>query len=280
MPGEEWSPDRIVGDRLPIDERGHQQNDADDRCLADASGTHHPHVDAHDQRNRNGRGDSEEAPRAVGERLHHDQAQHRQDYDHDGEDADHGDRARRGTQFHLDHFAERFSVAAHGSEQHDEILHCAGKHHADQNPQRAGEEAHLRRQDRTDERAGAGDRGEMMTVKHVLVGRHVIHAVVMALGRRHAGVVEPEHLVRDELAVEPVGDEVDAERGGHQPHCAYVFAATQGERGKGKCADDSDQRPQGNGHELVHDSPPLMPARWGRCSLQGVRTPRGHDRRS
>ena len=159
-----------------------------------------------------------------------------------------------GAELHLDHFAERLAVAADRREQHDEVLHRAGDHDAGKNPQRAGQEAHLRRQHRADQRAGAGDRREVVSEQHPPVGGHVVHPVVVALGRRLPRVVQPQDLVGDEFAVEPIGDEVDADRGGHQPDRADVLAAAQCERGKRKRADDGYHRPQQHGRDLVHDT--------------------------
>ncbi len=53
-----------------------------------------------------------------------------------------------GPELHLDHLAQRLAVAADGDEQDDEVLHRAGEHDADEDPERAGKEAHLRGEDR------------------------------------------------------------------------------------------------------------------------------------
>jgi hypothetical protein len=131
-------------------------------------------------------------------------------------------------QLRLDQVAQRAAVAAHGDEQHDEVLHRAGKHHAGQDPQHAGQVAHLRGQHRADQRAGAGDGGKVVAEQHVLVGRHVVEAVVELVGRGHAARVQAQHFVGDEQAVEAVGDQVDADRGNHDPDRADRLAAVQG----------------------------------------------------
>ena len=93
-----------------------------------------------------------------------------------------GDRPHLGAH----HVAERLAVAPGREEQHGHVLHRAGEHDAGEDPQRAGQIAHLRREHRADQRPGAGDRGEMMAEQHVAVGRNVIEAVVVAIGRRRA----------------------------------------------------------------------------------------------
>ena len=157
-----------------------------------------------------------------------------------------------GPQLHLDHLAQRLAVAPHRGEEHDEVLHGAGDHDADENPHRPRQEAHLRRQHRSHQRSGAGDRGEVVTVEHPLVRRHVVHAVVVPLGRRLAAVVEHEHLLGDELAVEAVGDEIRRECGGHQPDGVDVLAAVERQRSERERTDDGDAAPDEDGRELVH----------------------------
>ncbi len=58
--------------------------------------------------------------------------------------------------------------------QHQEVLYAAGEHDADDDPDGAGQVAHLRGQDGSDERAGTGDGGEVVTEQHPPVGRHVV----------------------------------------------------------------------------------------------------------
>ena len=89
-----------------------------------------------------------------------------------------------GAELHLDHVAERPAVAAHRDEQDDEVLHRAGEHDAGEDPQRAGQVAHLRGEHGPDQRAGAGDGREVVAEQHVFVGRHVVQAVVVADGGR------------------------------------------------------------------------------------------------
>ena len=53
----------------------------------------------------------------------------------------------------LRHLAERLAVAPHRGEQDDEVLHRAAEHDADDDPDRAGQVAELRREHRADQRA-------------------------------------------------------------------------------------------------------------------------------
>ena len=87
------------------------------------------------------------------------------------ERADQRDAAGDRAHLHLDHLAERAAVAPDRAEQDYEVLHRAGEHHADQNPERAGQITHLRRQHRPDQRPGARDGREMVTeTTYLLVG--------------------------------------------------------------------------------------------------------------
>ncbi len=55
-----------------------------------------------------------------------------------------------------------------------------------------------------------------MAEQHVLVGRHVVQAIVVD-HRRVAGSIQLHHLVGDEQAVEAVGDQVQRNRGDDDP---------------------------------------------------------------
>jgi hypothetical protein len=83
---------------------------------------------------------------------------------------------------------------------------CTGKHRAGENPERARQIAHLRRKHRTDQWTSAGDRCEMMAVKHVLVGWNVIETVVMTNCRRLPRAVDPERPIGDEQPIKSIGD--------------------------------------------------------------------------
>ena len=52
-----------------------------------------------------------------------------------------------------------------------DVLHCAAEHDADDDPDRAGQKAELRRERGADQRTGAGDGGEVMAEQRsTLVG--------------------------------------------------------------------------------------------------------------
>src|SRR5271165_2146968 len=80
--------------------------------------------------------------------------------------------------------------APHRREQDDEVLHRAGDDDTGEYPQRAGKIAHLRREHRTDQRPRPGNGGEVMAKEHPLVGRHIVHAVVVAHSGRRTRIVE------------------------------------------------------------------------------------------
>ena len=126
----------------------------------------------------------EGAPRAARQRLDHDQRQHGEQDDHDQQHAEQRDAAGDRAHLGADHVAERAAVAPRREEQDDHVLHRAGEDDAGEDPQRAGQIAHLRREHRADQRPGAGDRREVVAEQDVAVGRHVIEAVVVAIGRR------------------------------------------------------------------------------------------------
>ena len=141
----------------------------------------------------NGGGNGKGAPGRFRQRLDHNQRQHRQQDEHDEEGAEQGDHAGYLPQLRFDQVAQRAAVATRGNEEHNEILYCASKHDAGQQPQHAGHVTHLRGQDRAHQRTGPGNRGKVMPEQYVLVGRHVVQPVIELVGRRHAGGVQPQY---------------------------------------------------------------------------------------
>ena len=203
---------------------GDQQHDTDDRHLANAARAQEAHVDAHEQRNRYGRADGEDAPRTFGQRFHHDQRQHREDDDHDQEAAKEGDGARHAAHLFFDHLTQRRTVTARGDKQHHKVLHRPRQHHARQQPERTRQVAHLRSQHRTDQRTRACNGGEVVTKQHVTVGWHVVQAVIVNDRRGGARRVELHDLLRDVQAVVAISHKIDGNRRDHDPQGADVLA--------------------------------------------------------
>jgi hypothetical protein len=142
---------------------------------------------------------------------------------------------------------EALAVAAHREEQDGHVLHRTGEDDADDDPDGAGQVAHLRGEHRPDQRAGAGDRGEVVPEEHPPVGDVEVDAVVQPLGRGGPPVVDPEHPPRDEPSVEAVGDRVGAQRGEQDPQRRDRLAARQGQDGPGDGAHDRHRGPDEDG---------------------------------
>ena len=70
-------------DRAAVDQRRHQQHNADGRHLEDAAAADEAAIDPHDQRDRDGAEHCEGAPRASHQRLNHNQRQNSEQDDHD-----------------------------------------------------------------------------------------------------------------------------------------------------------------------------------------------------
>ncbi|MNQ82962.1 hypothetical protein D3C85_980310 [compost metagenome] len=241
--GEGRAPDRIGGDQATCPDGGQQQRHAHHRDFADAPRADIAHVDAHQHRDGEGRHHSEHAPGALGQGFHHDQREHREDDDHDQEGAEQRDGARHLAHFLAHQLAQRASVTAAGNEQHDEVLHRPGKDHAGDQPERAGQVAHLRGEHRAHQRAGAGDGGEVVSEENVLVGRHIVQAIVMDDRRRCPGGVQLHHPGGNEQAVVSVGDQVEGDGGYHYPQGVDRFAAAQGDDTQGTGADHGQHCP-------------------------------------
>ena len=66
---------------------------------------------AHNQRQRNGHSDCENAPRTLRKRLNNHECQNRQEDNHDGEHADESEQPNAGPDFVLHHLTECFAAA-------------------------------------------------------------------------------------------------------------------------------------------------------------------------
>ena len=147
-------------------------------------------VDAHQKRDRNRHRDGECSPGAGLEGVDHDERAHAEQDDHDADDGDVRDEAAEAADFGFGHFGEGFAVAANGEQQDHEILHAAAEDRARENPESAGKIAELCGEDGADQRAGAGDGGEVMSEDDPLVGAHEVAAILEALGGSGAQGVE------------------------------------------------------------------------------------------
>ena len=93
---------------------------------------------------------------------------------------DAGDRADLGAR----DLGQRSAAAPRGGPQDDEVVHRPGQADAGDEPDQPGRVAELSRQHGTDQRARAGDRGEVMTEQHQPMRRMVVVAVVADVRRR------------------------------------------------------------------------------------------------
>ena len=107
---------------------------------------------------------------------------------------------------------QRAALVPDRGDQHREVLHASGQHRADQQPEESRRKSELRRQRRPHQRAGSGDRREMVSEQHPLRRRDVIVPVLQRVRGGDAPVVQRQRFRGDERAVIPVGERVDAQR--------------------------------------------------------------------
>ena len=225
------SPGPAGVDELPTPYGQQQQPNTDGRDF------HHPahppksQIAAHEHGDGNGCAHGEYPPGTLRQRLDDHQSQNRQQDNHDGQNRRHADDARSGVQFLLHHLGERLAVAAHRTEQDDEILHRSPQHHPNQNPQRPGQVTELGRQHRADQRSGPRDGREMMAEHNPFVRLDVVPTVLVDLAGRGPSVVEREHARADPLRVEPIADGVGTERRQQEIHRVDRLAPTPGQGG-------------------------------------------------
>ena len=128
-----------------------------------------------------------------GQRVDHDQPEHRDQDDHDREHADQRRDARRPARSpRVAIWPSDLPSRRIEANRIDQVLHRTAKHDADEDPDRAGQVAELRGQHRPDQRTRAGDRREVVAEDDPPVGRHEVLPVVEPIRRRRPRVVERE----------------------------------------------------------------------------------------
>ena len=148
----------------------------------------------------------------VRQRIDHHDSQPRERNQQDKEHRDHGHQSGERADFGARDFGQRAAPVADGGHQNREVLHAAGQHRADQQPEKAGSESELRGQRRAHQRTGAGDGREVVPEQHPLGRSHIVMAVFEGMRRSGAAVVQRQRLGRDKRAVVAITDSVDAER--------------------------------------------------------------------
>jgi hypothetical protein len=91
---------------LAAPHRGEQQHHANDRTFQRLARPDPAQVAAHEQGDGNRGADGEDTPRTFGQRLDHHESEHRQQDDHDPQDRDQREAARKAVQLILHHLPE------------------------------------------------------------------------------------------------------------------------------------------------------------------------------
>src|SRR5579863_1073363 len=154
----------------------------------DLSGVALEHPQSHDDRDRDGHPDSENSPRAIRKRIHHDDAETSERDQKNKEHRDHGDEACERTDFGAGNLSQRAAAVAHRSHQHGKVLHTSGQHGTDQNPKKAGGKSELRGQSGPDQRPCSRDGGEVMAEERPPWRSNIVMAVRVKVRRSGAAI--------------------------------------------------------------------------------------------
>src|SRR5262252_8593100 len=93
----------------------------------------------------------------------------------------------------------------------------------------------------------------MMAEQHPLVGGHEIAAVIAAFGGSRTRVVERQEFGADERGIQPVGDEIAAHSGDHEPGGIERLAAMQGDGTERGSAKNSYGDPRESLQQILHE---------------------------
>ena len=104
-----------------------------------------------------------------------------------------------------DHLADGLALMPNGRKQRAKVMHSAKENTADQHPQQHRHPAEYRRLDRSVDRACTGDGREVMSHQNRRLCRHIVHTIILFIGRRLArGVDAP--LLGQPAAVSQIRD--------------------------------------------------------------------------
>ena len=199
-----------------------------------------PQVHAHEQGDRDGHR-NENTPHGDSARaLTTTSAEHRDEDDHDDENADQRGDSADPAEFFAGHLAKAATAAAGGQPEDQEVLHAAGEHNADDDPHRPGQVTHLRGQHRTDQRTGPGDRREVVPEQDPAIGGVEVLAIAVGFGRCCTVVTRFDDLALDQSRIEAVRDDVGTHRGDDEPDGVHVLAANDGDHRPAEPAEQAD----------------------------------------
>ena len=99
---------------------------------------------------------------------------------------------------------QRAPLVPHRSHQHREVLHASRHHRADQQPEKPGRKAKLRRQRGTHQRSSAGDRGKVVPEQNPFRRGHIVMPVFICVCGSDAAIIQHHRLGGDKCAVVPV----------------------------------------------------------------------------
>ena len=236
-------PMSVAVHKLAAPNRQQQQHHAHGRRFQHFAHTPPTQITAHEHRNGNGGANRENAPGTLGQRFHHHQRQHRQQYNHDGQNGGQPDVTRQRVEFFLDHLPQRLAIPPHRAKQNDKILHRAAQHHPNQNPEGARQIPELSCQHRPNQGSRTGNGGKVMPKHDPFVRLDEIPAIIMHLAGGRSPVIEQQHPRCDPFGIKAVADGIAAQRGDQNVSGIERLAPVQGQGDVSPGAQECDQHP-------------------------------------
>src|SRR5712692_4395258 len=249
---EHAGPSGGIGHPLPRNNHKKHQSHAHDRSFEHAAGPDKAKIEPQQQRDGDGHRQCEGGPRRGLEGVHHDEADDGKKNRHDRQHGQLRDKAAAFADFFASHLAQRFSVAANRTKKNNEIMYATRERRAGNQPERARQVAELRGERGSDERAGSRDGGKMVAEENPFVRGHEVAAVVVALARSGARVVERENFGGDKSGIEPVRHQVTTHRGNNEPSRIERLAAIESDLAKRSCAKQRDPKPNDDNEDALH----------------------------
>ena len=224
-----------------------KEHDAHERHFSNAPGSDVVMIPSHEKGDGDGHGNRECPPRVVHERVDHGQPQTGQGHDHDKQHGHGRGRAGDPPDLRVCNFRQGAAIATQGAHQDHEILYRTGQHGPDHQPEKSRQKSELSRQDRTQQRPGAGNGCEMVSEEHVFVRGIIVGPVFQPKGRSPAFVIELHDAPAQKSSVKPVSQHVKTAGRRHQPEPVDVLFGVQysGDEAEGHGAQEGDKNPCG-----------------------------------
>ena len=209
--------------------------------------------------------DRQHRRRRLDHHLRDDHTEHGVDHQQQQEDHHHEQAAGAAIDHPPGNGADRQPPVAHTGPHRRHVMHASNEDGAAHHPDKGRQPAPDDRNGRPDDGRRPRHRGEVVPPEHVLVGRHIVDAVLHGMRGRLVVRVELEDLLRNEARIDKITGCHEGKAGDQQGDCAHgaSFVSAVGAIGTGCLKTACVARPQGAHHDIVQFCQTFIPVCTG-----------------